>query len=147
MILSCQSQFFSSTCRMIIWIALEILKQLARWDSEECVYPYFYLIELLFWGLLGSFWPSDWNIHWRFQVFLVGGKSIGAKQWGTKGILHVRGKFPYTFCLPFLVNIEINLIFDCLLPRELRKPDPANVAKVKALYKELDLQVPLKVTS
>jgi len=74
-------------------------------------------------------------------VLLVGGKSIGAKQQRTEeSVICNSSIFFITNC--FLINIGINLlIYYVRFQENYGKSDPANVAIVKALYKELDLQV------
>lgn len=70
---------------------------------------------------------------------MVGGKSTGTLQWGTKE--SVTCKSGSSFVCYLVSPIKIGIAHLLCLQENYGKPDPANVAKVKALYKELDLQV------
>ena len=82
----------------------------------------------------------DWDWHWRLQVLLASCPSSWACWWGPKE--HSICKSPHaTLSFPLIWRLLSKQFM--LLQENYGKKDPASVAKVKNLYKELDLEVRL----
>lgn len=102
------------------------------WYRISCFVSYLFIYQC-------SFSLTDWDRHWRFQVLLAGCASHWACQWRSDENITCKSSLVW---LPFssFSWIKSNVL-DVIFQENYGKKDAACVAKVKALYKELNLQV------